>query len=85
LSLLSFLLVSHILFPVFNSLLQPFFHESSISLKFVNLRSSNLLLVGLTHVPFLIHVLFSFISLSFCLIIRLLEVVFHVHLLLRFV
>jgi hypothetical protein len=77
--LFSLLLVSHVLLPVLNTLLQPLLHEASIPLQLVDLSSSDLLLD-----PFLLLFLRSLVPLrlfilSVCFILELLQVSIDVH------
>ena len=85
LALLSFLLIGHVLLPVFDSLLQPFFHEPSVPLELVDLGSADFLLDPFGFLLLGLVVALCLFILADSLVIELLEVVLHVHGLLRFV
>ena len=83
--LLSLFLVGHVLLPVFDTFLEPFFHETSVSLELIDLCTSYLLFVGLIHVFLILIEIIGFHLLSHGLVVKLLQVVLHVHGLLRLV
>ena len=74
-----------ILFPVFNSLLVPLLHEASVALQLVNLNSAHFLLAHRRHLGFFGVVTSCNASLALFLLLKLVEVGFHVELLLRLV
>ena len=66
-----------VLLPVLHTLLEPLFHEASISCNFVDLGSSHFLKHPLTSFPFLSITLLCEMVLSHLLIIKLLLVTLH--------
>lgn len=66
-----------VLLPVLDTLLEPLFHEASISCDLVDLGSSHFLEHPLTSLPFLSITLLCDIILSHLLIIKLLLVTLH--------
>lgn len=66
-----------VLLPVLHTLLEPLFHEASISCDFVDLGSSHFLEHPLTSFPFLSITLLCEMVLSHLLIIKLLLVTLH--------
>lgn len=79
LTLLPLFLVGHILLPIFNTLGQPLFQEPSVSLEFVYLGPSDLLLDSLLLLCLSSSMLVCLLSLPLCFIIKFLKVIFHVH------
>ena len=85
LALLTLLLVCHVLLPVFDTLLEPFLHEASVPLKFVDLSASDLLLAEPTCLLIGSVCLLGFFILTISLFLELGKVTLHVRLLLGLV
>jgi len=85
LTLLTLLLVRHILLPILNTLLKPLFHETGVSLQLVDLSTSDLLLFLLLLGFLSVVEGLSFVGLAISLVLELLQVTLHVGLLLRLV
>lgn len=85
LTLFSFFFVSHVLFPVFNTFLKPFFHKTSVSLKFIDLGSSDFLFYSFAFFFDIFVVSFCLLILSYSFVFKFSQMIFHIHCLLWFV
>ena len=74
----SILLSLLVCFPILNSFLVPLFHETSISLQFVDLNPAHLLLARCLHFFFLVLILDRLLCLPFLFVIELLHVNLHI-------
>ena len=85
LALFSLLLIGHVLLPVLNSLGEPLLHEAGISLELVDLSTSDFLSDPFFLFFFSGSISFGLFILADSFVIELLEMVLHVHGLLRLV